>query len=254
MSEIDFPIPLFLTKSGSVRVWKTSHAIYLRQERIYGSWIGSSASSMQELGLPFDLLPEQVTLLLEYGWAQLFVDESGEASQDQINQFQQDFNLQIQEYQTLRLVKSDKIKQFKLENTGQMIPSHLLSQIQLPVETPTAADHYVWNQNTTLAVWNWPCTDDQNARYKIFKHLYEMGYHITRGSKFGGDYLLYNGSPDDYHSDFIVIIANQNQTFSSKEIIAMGRLGTAVKKSNVLCSWSEKFGFISICFNWEGLA
>lgn len=255
MSQNDDKIPLFLSKSGSVRVWKASHAIWLREKRIVGAFIGTLSNSIQEKGLPFDLLPEQVTLLIEYGWAELYDDPTAEPTKLQIAQFEEEFSANIEHYQALRKVKSEKIKQFKIEHPLDQLPQELLAPIMAPVETPIAADYYIWNRKWTLVKsWKYPCTHDDLIRYKVFKHLYEMGYHISRGSKFGGDYLLYRGLPEVHHSDYIVSVAPLDEKFSPKDIIAMGRLGTVVKKTSVICSWSETEGFISICLNWAGLA
>lgn len=256
MSEsVDIPIPLFLSKAGAVRVWNASHAAWLRQKRILGAFIGTSADSIQEQGLPFDLLPEQVSLIIEYGWATLYEDPSGDATEDQIRQFHEEFAQSVEKYQSLRLIRSERIRKFKMENPYDPIPQDLLAPIQLPVETPTSADYYVWNREwAKVNSWKWPCTSDDCIRYNVFKYLYELGYYISRGSKFGGDYLLYRGLPEDYHSDYIVLIAPPNRKFNPKDIVAMARLGTVVNKTSVICSWNETHGFISICANWAGLA
>lgn len=38
---------------------------------------------------------------------------------------------------------------------------------------------------------------DNDIRYSIFKDLWERGYYITSGSKFGSDYLLYPGKSSE---------------------------------------------------------
>lgn len=254
MRTVDLPIPLFLSTSGAVRVWKAAHAVWLREKRILGAFIGTSADSIQEPGLPFDLLPEQVSLLIEYGWAKLYHDPSGHPTDDQSRQFQHDFTQSIENYHSLRLIKSENIKNFKLKHPYDPIPQDLRASIPLPIETPTSADYYIWNRDwTQVNSWAWPCTSDDCIRYNVFKHLYEMGYYISRGSKFGGDYLLYRGLPEDYHSDYIVLIAPPNRKFSPKDIVAIARIGTVVNKTSVICSWINTRGFISICANWAGL-
>jgi tRNA-splicing endonuclease subunit Sen34 len=42
-------------------------------------------------------------------------------------------------------------------------------------------------------LWNWPNTLKDIQKYKIFCDLWNKGYYITSGMKFGGDYLLYPG-------------------------------------------------------------
>lgn len=41
--------------------------------------------------------------------------------------------------------------------------------------------------------WNYPHTEKESIRYQIFKDLWEKGYYVTCGQKFGGDFLVYPG-------------------------------------------------------------
>lgn len=54
---------------------------------------------------------------------------------------------------------------------------------------------YPWlNENDIEKVeWKYPVTSDQQLRYRIYKDLWEKGYYITGGEKFGGDFLVYPG-------------------------------------------------------------
>jgi tRNA-splicing endonuclease subunit Sen34 len=42
-------------------------------------------------------------------------------------------------------------------------------------------------------VWTWPETPQEEYKYKIYCDLWNKGYFISSGLKFGGDYLLYPG-------------------------------------------------------------
>ncbi|KAJ2359357.1 tRNA-splicing endonuclease subunit [Coemansia sp. RSA 2618] len=41
--------------------------------------------------------------------------------------------------------------------------------------------------------FTWPETEEEHIRFRLFKDLHSRGYFITRGIKYGGDYLLYPG-------------------------------------------------------------
>lgn len=41
--------------------------------------------------------------------------------------------------------------------------------------------------------WNFPSTPQEKLRYNTFKDLWEKGYFISSGNKFGGDFLVYPG-------------------------------------------------------------
>ena len=53
---------------------------------------------------------------------------------------------------------------------------------------------------TTLAsareagIWDYPATADERARCSVFRDLWEKGYSMGGGIKFGGDYLVYPGT------------------------------------------------------------
>ena len=97
-------------------------------------------------------------------------------------------------------------------------------------------------------------------RLLIFEDLWQKGYYLTSGIKFGGDYLAYAGSnsthfntfhqhfikqkgdPFIFHAQFVVLIRQFKSNFSPLQIISFGRLGVVVKKSAL---------FISIDFKTE---
>ena len=42
-------------------------------------------------------------------------------------------------------------------------------------------------------MWLYPVTESETTRYRVFKDLWEKGYYLTSGCKFGGDFLVYPG-------------------------------------------------------------
>ena len=55
-------------------------------------------------------------------------------------------------------------------------------------ETPSSI-----NVSHRPAVWDYPSTEMEKLRYKMFREFWEEGYYMTSGSKFGGDFLVYPG-------------------------------------------------------------
>lgn len=43
-------------------------------------------------------------------------------------------------------------------------------------------------------VWNYPSNAEERARCEVFRDLWEKGYYMGGGSKFGGDWLVYPGA------------------------------------------------------------
>lgn len=73
-----------------------------------------------------------------------------------------------------------------------------------------------------------------NCKYSTFKHLYMKGYYLTSGAKFGGDFLVYPGVPEKYHSQFILVCFESEHEYNSitlKQFITYARMATTVKKT-----------------------
>ena len=51
----------------------------------------------------------------------------------------------------------------------------------------------LYNVSRRPAVWDYPSTEIEKLRYKVFREFWEQGYYMTSGSKFGGDFLVYPG-------------------------------------------------------------
>ena len=43
-------------------------------------------------------------------------------------------------------------------------------------------------------VWSYPASAEERARCEVFRDLWEKGYYMGGGSKFGGDWLVYPGA------------------------------------------------------------
>ncbi|KAG6845179.1 hypothetical protein H0H87_012736 [Tephrocybe sp. NHM501043] len=89
-------------------------------------------------------------------------------------------------------------------------------------------------------VWDYPSNLQERAKCGVFRSLWEQGYFMGGGIKFGGDYLVYPGDPLRYHSHFAAtVIDSPISSLRPMEIVAHGRLGTATKKAHLLCSWDD---------------
>jgi len=98
------------------------------------------------------------------------------------------------------------------------------------------------NTYTTLkdahaaGIWTYPRTLTERARCAVFEDLHSKGYFLSTGLRFGGDFVVYPGDPLRYHSHYTAAVLETPQTpMPAYHIVAAGRLGTAVKKSHLLC-------------------
>ena len=84
------------------------------------------------------------------------------------------------------------------------------------VSVPTTSDTFAWyNYNDhddgdsqrhtyetldaarAACVWSYPSSAEERARCEVFRDLWEKGYYMGGGSKFGGDWLVYPGARFD---------------------------------------------------------
>ncbi|KAJ2151377.1 tRNA-splicing endonuclease subunit [Coemansia sp. RSA 637] len=101
--------------------------------------------------------------------------------------------------------------------------------------------------------FEWPQSERDQLRFKLFKDLHGRGFFVTQGIKFGGEYLLYPGDPLRYHSSHIVSLVDHGQTVAARELITLGRVCTAVNKTRLLSSWNPHTDHIThITLNWSG--
>ncbi|KAJ3159748.1 tRNA-splicing endonuclease subunit [Geranomyces michiganensis] len=130
----------------------------------------------------------------------------------------------------------------------------------VPVSIPSSSRGLVWFENgprlqfqqaIDAGVWHTPVTEIELLRYKVFCALWEQGYYVGPGSKFGGDFVLYPGDMLRYHSQFVVSVVPVDKMYSPLDAIMFGRLGTVVKKSHAMCSWDEKKDkMLCYCIQW----
>ncbi|RKO92684.1 hypothetical protein BDK51DRAFT_17230 [Blyttiomyces helicus] len=242
--------------------------------------------------LPLVLMPEEVTLLLENGLA-LAVDgaashrspSQSEIDADALNARRNDsgdipdaaaFRLRAKSKQSDVASDSERdgdsdafftpvaspLPARAASPTPSSTPSIIFAPAPINIVTTYAASRTLpWFEPKGVDItearrselWTWPRTDAERLRLKVFKGLWDKGYYISSGSKFGGDYLMYPGDPSRYHSHFVVSIVAPDRAFGPLDAVTFGRLGTTVKKSHAVCSWDEdRDELVSFCVQWSG--
>lgn len=71
-----------------------------------------------------------------------------------------------------------------------VVPS---SSSSLPWYAPQSSTYTTLARARTAGVWTYPSTLHERARCGVFRGLWEQGYFMGGGIKFGGDYLVYPG-------------------------------------------------------------
>lgn len=256
-------IPLYVENNGIAYVWNSEDWYTLRAHfRICGALIGSIPSFPRQndfLGLPMALTSEEAALLVEKGVCNLFelpniISKPSEEDQKVIKELESNSLSEQNEAMKKRKIEqlSQKIdiiiagKRQKLLSKGitdvQLDKQTLLQEEinKLPTLVPAHAlthiptEHYlnIEKKEVDIDVLRPSIVEGEGAiKYKIFKHLWEKQHHITSGSKFGCDYLVYPGDPVRFHATYMIrCIYNQVGTFRPTEFVAFGRLSVAVNK------------------------
>lgn len=75
-----------------------------------------------------------------------------------------------------------------------------------------------------------------DAKYSVYRMMKSMGFYISPGLKFGGDFVLYPGDPLEFHSYSVVRL----DFVATNDLVVGGRLATGVKKNLVVVDVPDK--------------
>ncbi|XP_076766290.1 tRNA splicing endonuclease subunit 34 [Xylocopa sonorina] len=128
-------------------------------------------------------------------------------------------------------------KQDLLEKEMAKLPK--LNKSEALVQTHTI---YPWanKDDVEIVKWEYPSNYKQQLRYKTFKDLWERGYYITNGDKFGGDFLAYPGDPIMFHSQFIILCKDKNEEIPITTLSAQCRIACHVRKTQLYAFLSKE--------------
>ncbi|XP_042884175.1 tRNA-splicing endonuclease subunit Sen34-like [Penaeus japonicus] len=264
---------------GRVHVWNAKDADVIRRNyRIVGNLVGAlprNPHQVQVLGLPLQLMPEEVTLLIEKGFAKLV--EYEEMRKEPASELKEIFNdcreccyeeqvvaAAAQRKQEIELI-ADKIvagKRKKLEKRMKSTPGSVTEaelnelthekvieeeckKIQRLPEHLQVCEIFVENPLIKRLIpkevrWSFPSSDTEKLRYAVFKDMWERDYYLTNGIKFGGDFLVYPGDPVLFHAKFIVKCVEDIDQVNTLDLVTWSRIGTSTKKTLVVASLGPK--------------
>ncbi|KAI1716021.1 tRNA-splicing endonuclease subunit Sen34 [Ditylenchus destructor] len=85
-----------------------------------------------------------------------------------------------------------------------------------------------------------PTDPNYQKRLTVFRDLWRKGFYLTGGTKFGCDFLAYEGSPDNVHSRFMIVcLDTDSDILRPLDLISVGRVATQVKKRLLLSIASQ---------------
>ncbi|KAG7452673.1 tRNA-intron endonuclease catalytic domain-like protein [Guyanagaster necrorhizus] len=273
-------------------IWEVDDIAVIRSKyRICGILTGTLPHVSQQnvfLGVPLSLMPEEVVLLVENESAVLVDDPNAypEPSLEQITEWDsarlESIQKQLNITESLKhasslntrsmseeaIRKRRERKQRKTIPAEETEPSLKMSMSGHPVHSiviPASSSSTKWYSPGTCTyasidsakaagIWDYPSNLHERAKCGVFRSLWEQGYFMGGGIKFGGDYLVYPGDPMRYHSHFTAtVIDSPLSALQPMEIVAHGRLGTATKKAHLICCWDDKKKEVTLMsIEWGG--
>lgn len=245
-------------------------ALLRRQVNTNGVLVGTAPQQPTQnmfLGLPIELRPEEVEALVRKGVA--YVVDGASAHRDTLQAYRDPAKRQAY-IESLRKQKeiaqaalaersaqrsldvADKIKrgkkQKRVANNAGLVPADLpedqktqeeqvgdamaQSQVKRIAVTLTASTTLLPNRVHVEHRRADALSEDEAA--PLCRHLLNNGFHMTPGLRFGAQYSVYPGDPLRFHAHFMASQYDWHEPIPILDIVAGGRLATAVKKAYLI--------------------
>ncbi|KAG1686623.1 hypothetical protein DVH05_006418 [Phytophthora capsici] len=82
----------------------------------------------------------------------------------------------------------------------------------------------------------WKLTQQRRDRLRVFRDLWDRGYTVTFGSKFGADFLIYKDNPRTSHAVALVVVKGYEEDFARVDVVSFCRVAKMVKKGLIFAS------------------
>ncbi|CAH0482700.1 unnamed protein product [Peronospora belbahrii] len=85
----------------------------------------------------------------------------------------------------------------------------------------------------------WRLSLQRHHRLQVFQDLWERGYIVTFGSKFGADFLIYKDNPKHTHAVALITVKEYEEEFERVDIVSFCRVAKMIKKGVSICKRSR---------------
>lgn len=263
----DLPIPISRVTNRYLLFDITTVSWLRREHHIIGVLIGTMPQAPQQnvfTGLPLELMPEEVRLLIDKGVAYVIDDVKVHANgirdlqQADRERYVRALEQKGQEYSKLHTSRKEAGRDKALRNKSvsknpksssspispvadstSSTPRTSISSSKLsPLPsfslslTPTTSHSLIPPSPPPLP----PSTSTTASlipvppSYPLYAHLHSKSYFLAPGLRFGCNYLVYPGDPLRFHSHFLGAGFGWDEELNLMDIVGGGRLGTGVKK------------------------
>lgn len=276
---LPIPITLLSSPGGGTQylIFCPSSACYLRHtHHILGVLTGTLPQIPQQnvfLGLPLQLQPEEVCLLVSKGVGYIIDDEArhnelyASMSTAEKTSYQEGLQKEGLSLALSNAAEKSKKAERALQKAGRgghedhptsSSPSSSSSfRLEPYILTPTTTRITLPPPHKTRTIQP-PTTPS----YPLFAYLHSLQYYLSPGLRFGCHFLVYPGDPLRYHSHFLASALRWEEEVPALDIVGGGRLGTGVKKGWMIGGKKEEDGKEEegeegnvrvFCVEWAGM-
>lgn len=181
------------------------------QHRIVGVLVGGLPGYRQQdavHGLPLQLSPEEVTLCLARGWAELYsldadaaLSAAAAAHAPPPPAPAPKKPLPAKGWGARSALPHNAKRQKRDALSGTEPWTAVLRTPSARVDVPSVSER---DGEISASDWSYPRLDSERRRCAVFAHMHARGATLTSGAKFGAEYLAYPGDPAAYHASFTV--------------------------------------------------
>ncbi|KAL6724730.1 hypothetical protein Aduo_019591 [Ancylostoma duodenale] len=222
--------------------------------------VTSAMSSEDEA--PYFIAPEQVTLLVQYGYARvrealpdrpILPPTSSTTEAVTPSEGEEERARMIAVGRKAKALKRRKmgdgctakeLRVSKNDLVGVEVSPEEILEVVLELRQRKASDEeekfirflkietddnlYRWLDDYEIPV---PSTREFRARELVYHDLWRKGYYLTSGEQFGSAWLVYEGLPGDVHAKFLCEFVMDDENLSPLNLISLVRVATQVKKN-----------------------
>ncbi|ORY79934.1 tRNA-splicing endonuclease subunit sen34 [Protomyces lactucae-debilis] len=262
--------------AGQLLIFDLSTVQLLREQyQICGVLGGTLFQIPQQsvfLGLPLQLMPEEAVWLVRHAGAILVDDAAAHRkTTEKAIEREKAEATRTHAWAVRRavLVERGLTQVLEREEAQRAITSTKSVETEaLPVQIDMASSPILLDQaavSTCTLSLDSPAFPKINERQcALYTHLHHHGYFMTPGLRFGGYFVAYPGDPLRFHSHFLATGLAYDEPFQVMDLVACGRLGTAVKKAWLIGATrpaqdakdkneSEKEAYSCFTIQWAGM-
>lgn len=243
-------LPNIIYSNGTFLIFNKESALKLRRHRIVGQLIGCCPRNPHQIAtsdLPCHLSRYAVRIILENKLAlfnMLIQKREISVSDNESLHSKQLLMLKERTRQDHLKQRTAELKKRNIQPTSSRIGNLDDNKMRITVQSEPVSDLSTFDviSMSESEVSSTLIVDDD--KMTVYRDLYNRGFYLSSGTKFGSDFLLYPGEPVRYHAKYAVRIApgrEESIDFDNLDFNEMNAL-------NRLCSNSGKIPLFAVVY------